>query len=546
MHAFRLGKHAWRPARGVRSRMLRILARAVVVAALAVAGALVVYLVAMNVFLGTRLFRNAISYEPSALLVDYDRAYSFWPGRIHVRGLVIRGSDCNVEWTLVLDRCEFRQHFVDLLHRQFHAGSVAAEGLSLRLRRRRRGWTAREMAATAPVPGFADPALPEPDAAPSPLAGGPSALWSVRLDEVDVRHVREIWVDTMRYSGDADVHGRWLFRPTCWLEVGPARIDMHALDAGEGMLTSWATGVNGHLDVTVHPFDLRVVPAAEMLKEFSIAGEFEGTVLTANVLRAIAPAARFEGGDAAVGAHIAMDSGVLGPGTEVHAKPFHARATAVDFSAEATVQLGAAVDAPMHARATVAARGLRARLGSQSARGDAQLTVVASRSERSTDVSGSRLAFAGAVGPDAAADWWAHAELEHASVDSTNGMRLRADIRAAAKNASPIALAVASDTPVPSWLVNTVSTRGFEASGQILLTPTELEARDVRAHAQGVDARFAFLHGASGTQWILWVDLGLLKVGLHSSDGKADVVLFGAQSWFDEGAATLKAAGLRD
>jgi hypothetical protein len=526
--------------------MLRVLGKAVVVAALVVAGALAVYLAAMNVFLGTRLFRHAISYDASSLLVDYDRAYSLWPGRIHVEGLVIRGSDCNVEWVLVLARCDFKQHFVDLLHKQFHAGPVSAEGFSLRIRQRRRGWTAREIAATPPVPGFADPALPVPGPAPAPPADPESALWSVRLDDVDVRHVREIWVDTMRYSGDIEIHGRWLFRPMCWLEVGPARIDMHPLDAGEGTLTSWITGVNGHLDVTIHPFDLRVVPAADMFKEVSVAGDLDGTVQTANVLHAIAPAVRFEGAGAAVGARIAIDHGVLGPGTEVHTKPFHAGATADEFSAEGTLQLSAAVDAPMHARASIAAHGLHARLGSQSARGDVQLAVLARRSGHWMDVSGSTLAFTGALGTDAADDWWAHAELRHAIFDSTKGTHLRADIHAAAKDASPIARVVASDTPVPPWLVNTVSTKGFEATGEILATPSELEVRDVRAQAQGVDARFAFLHRPSATRWILWVDLGLLKVGVHSNDGKADVVLFGGQSWFEEGAATLQAAGIHD
>jgi len=528
------------------SRVLRVVGRAAVIAAMVVAGAWVVYLVAMNAFLGTRLFRNAISYEPRSLLVDYSRAYSLWPGRIHVEGLVIRGGDCNVEWIFVLDRGEFRPHFADLLHKQFHAGAVSGDGLSIRLRRRRRSWTAGEMAATAPVPGFADPAMPEPAPAPAPLTGARYALWSVRLDDVDVRHVREIWVDTLRSSGDVEIHGRWLFRPVCLLEIGPARIDMHPLDASEGTLTSWVTGVSGYLDLTVHPFDLGAIPTADMLEKVSIDGALDGTVHTANVLHALAPAVRFEGADVAVGARMAIDHGVAGPGTELHTNPFRAHATAADFSVEATLQLSAAVDAPMHGGASVAARGLRARLGSQSARGDAQLGVLARRSEHGADVSGSTLAFTGVVGGDTAQDWWAHAELQHAIFDPKKGMRLHADIRAAAKNAAPLVRAAASEMPVPSWLVDAVSTQGFEAKGEILASPSALEARSVNVHAQGVDARFAFLHRPSRTQWLLWADLGLLKVGLHSDDGKAAVVLFGARSWFDEGAAALQVAGIHE
>ncbi len=500
----------------------------------------------MNVFLGTRLFRRAISYDPGSLLVDYDRAYSLWPGRIHVEGLVIRGSDRNVEWTLVLDRCDFRAHFVDLLHRQFHAGPVTGDGLNFRVRQRKSRWTAAEMAATPPVPGFADPALPLPGPDPPPPTDANYALWSVRLDDVDARHVREIWVDTMRYSGDIEIHGRWLFRPMRWLEVGPARIDMRPLDAGDGMVTSWVTGVNGHLDVTLHPFDLRAVRGAEMLKEVSLDGEFDGAVHMANVVHAVAPAVHFEGTDAPLSARLAIDHGVPGPGTEVHTKPFHAHATAGDISVEATVQLSGVVDAPKHARASLAAHGMHARIGSTSAGGDAQLGVLVHASGHSVDVSGSTLAFTGALGSDAPAGWWARAELQHAVFDPKNGPHLRADIRATAKDASPIAMAVAHDTPVPSWLVNAVSTKGFETTGEILATPSAFEVRSVKAHAEGVDARFAFLHRPQATQWILWVNLGLLEVGVHSDDGKADVVILGARSWFDQGAATLQAAGIHD
>jgi hypothetical protein len=321
---------------------------------------------------------------------------------------------------------------------------------------------------------------------------------------------------------------------------------MHPLDAGEGTVTSWVTGVNGHLDVTVHPFDLRAVPGAEMLKEVSLDGEFDGAVHVRNVVHAVAPAVRVEGADAALSARLAVDHGVLGPGTEVHTKPFHAHATAADVSAEATLQLSAVVDAPMHGRASVAARGMHARIGSTSAGGDATLGVLAHASGHSVDVSGSTLAFTGGLGSDAPAGWWARAELQRAIFDPKNGMHLRADIRATAKDASPIALAVARDTPVPSWLVNAVSTKGFEATGEILATPSAFEARSVKAHAEGVDARFAFLHRPRATQWILWVNLGLLEVGVHSDDGKADVVVLGARSWFDQGAATLQAAGIHE
>lgn len=77
------------------------------------AGLILGYLVGMNGFLGTRWFRSAINFSPDQIRVEYARAYSIWPGRIHVDGLSIRGSDGAVQWILRIDVCDFRVQFLD-------------------------------------------------------------------------------------------------------------------------------------------------------------------------------------------------------------------------------------------------------------------------------------------------------------------------------------------------------------------------------------------------------------------------------------------------
>ncbi len=101
----------------------------------------------MNVFLRTRLFRDAISSSPDSLRVDYRSAYSIVPGRIHVEGLLVRGRDSSVEWILALDRCDFRVSFLALARKKFDAsrarrrpelaGPVAKAGRVVRRRSRR-------------------------------------------------------------------------------------------------------------------------------------------------------------------------------------------------------------------------------------------------------------------------------------------------------------------------------------------------------------------------------------------------------------------------
>ena len=99
--------------------------------------ALAAYLVGMNVFLRTRMFRGAITSDAGSLRVEYRTAYSLWPGRIHVEDLAIRGRDSSVEWILSLDRCDFRVSFLALARRRFHASHVNGNGLRLRIRLRR-------------------------------------------------------------------------------------------------------------------------------------------------------------------------------------------------------------------------------------------------------------------------------------------------------------------------------------------------------------------------------------------------------------------------
>ncbi|HEV3192913.1 MAG TPA: hypothetical protein VGY54_20545, partial [Polyangiaceae bacterium] len=283
-----------------------------------IASLAVLYLVGINVFLRTRLFRNAISADPVAFRVEYTSAYSLVPGRIHVEGLTIRGRDSSIEWILAVDKCDFRVAFTNLIHKRFHASHVRASGFTIRVRLRipAADATPELVAALPPVPGFADP--PYAGAKPPPLTDANYNLWMVQLDDVDVEHVREIWIHTVRGQGDMRVRGRWVFRPLRWLEVGPASVDVTTLDVSMGS-HPFATGLHGAIDATVHPFDLRKPQGLQVLDYVSTKTQLAGIAMTANVLRAILPSSdvtltRAEG---VLNAHLLVDHGALVSGTHV-------------------------------------------------------------------------------------------------------------------------------------------------------------------------------------------------------------------------------------
>src|SRR5579859_4439699 len=120
--------------------------RRLVVAALGMVVILTVsYPIIANVLLRTRLLRNAINGpslsfaivgNTTALRLDYESAHSFFPGRVHLEGLTIRGRDRTAEWFLTLDHSDVDVSLVDLLHHRFHATRLRSDGLAIRARLR--------------------------------------------------------------------------------------------------------------------------------------------------------------------------------------------------------------------------------------------------------------------------------------------------------------------------------------------------------------------------------------------------------------------------
>ncbi len=344
---------------GRRARPLGRLARG---AAIATVLALAAYLVGMNVFLRTRMFRGAITSDSGSLRVEYRTAYSLWPGRIHVEDLAIRGRDGSVEWVLSLDRCDFRVSFLALARRRFHASHVEGDGLSLRIRLRRDGPVSpEEMRALPPVPGFLDPPLKDVGPPPPPLTDANYNLWSIELDDVDADHVRELWIDTVRYSGDLEVRGRWFFRPLRWLDVGPATVGLRALDVAYGMVEPWLSGVTGELTATVHPFALQEVDGPDILDRVSVDGDVHGTLRTATVLsRILGSESTVRADDAAVDARMDLNHGVLRSGTQVHVDRFALEARTGPVTVDAALTADVQVDDGDTAHLNVEGKDFRA------------------------------------------------------------------------------------------------------------------------------------------------------------------------------------------
>jgi hypothetical protein len=194
-----------------------------------------------------------------------------------VTGLTAVGGDSNVQWILSIDDCVFTVRFADLiLHRRFHAEHVRGDGLSLRLRQRRAAFAPEVAAALPPIPGFADPPYAGPK--PPPITDAEYDLWSVWLEDVVARHVRDIWIDTIHSTGDATVSGRWYFKPVRWLDVGPAAVEWGASSVSLGGREKQLRIDAAHAVVTIHPSDVRTYAADGFARHVSAIGDVAGAV----------------------------------------------------------------------------------------------------------------------------------------------------------------------------------------------------------------------------------------------------------------------------
>ena len=151
------------------------------------------YLLAGNVLLLTPLLRKATNLKPEEFFLEYDRAYTLFPGNAHVKGLKLRFQDGNIQFRVTLDEVTVQIALFDLILQKFHATRVRGTGVSWRMIHKvmQIEGAEKRVAAFPVIEGFEGPPVQVPPP-PGPPSSG-DGLWSVRLDNVDVE-VREVWM----------------------------------------------------------------------------------------------------------------------------------------------------------------------------------------------------------------------------------------------------------------------------------------------------------------------------------------------------------------
>lgn len=159
--------------------------------------------------------------------VRVGHAFSFWPGKVSGRGLRILARDADVELELDIDAFELDIATLAVVHHQLRTRSARLDGVVLHLRLTR---TLKELCAHAPglpaIPGQALPlqgaaCLAQAETAKPHLPDDPvEKVFHMQLDGLDVRHLREVWIEDQRLSGELAFRGRWILWPRKELAIG--------------------------------------------------------------------------------------------------------------------------------------------------------------------------------------------------------------------------------------------------------------------------------------------------------------------------------------
>jgi len=306
------------------------------------AGLFAVYVLIANLILKTSLLKD-FAHTSDELRVDYDSAYSVFPGRIVVRNLTVRFEDYNVEFEIAVERGTLDVSLHELFQKRFHALRVDAKNVAYRMRHKlsRVGSEGPRIAAYPRIPGFPDPPLFR-GKRPPPIPDEQYDLWEVVVEGVNA-DVKEIWILEYRYRGPGVARGSFRVRPARTYAVEGATLELLGgrLTLGEAVVAQRA---RVKLDAKVTHSETQRLSGLAPFRHISgsVHGTFEGTDLS--FLDAyLAPRAGLSArGPARVQLGVRLEHGAVAKGSRLLVESSDAVVSASGFAVrgKAGVELG--------------------------------------------------------------------------------------------------------------------------------------------------------------------------------------------------------------
>lgn len=163
----------------------------------------IAYLALVNLALNLPLTQSLVNqHRPEKYAVYWERAWSWYPFRVHVRGLSVNGQTRSQQWQADTPVASASVAVLPLFRRTVQVDDVAAEDLAFRLRPRPK--PDKDYAATR---GFFPPIRDrDPDSpAASRKPRKPGTGWRIVVDGARARGHHEFWVFQVRGAADGDL-----------------------------------------------------------------------------------------------------------------------------------------------------------------------------------------------------------------------------------------------------------------------------------------------------------------------------------------------------
>jgi hypothetical protein len=462
--------------------------------------------------LTTGKLREWVNGNPEKLRLEYASASGWFPWNVHVRGLELRSRDSNVEWWFRMDDVRLSFDPLALLGKRFHATRVRGDGLVFRLRvREGPEASAAHTAALPAIPGFEK--TPRRDEPPPPLtsggraAAGPSRPFHVRIDDLKVANVHEVWIDIWRLGGShagGTLSGSFDLYPGHSARIGPARVELSQADVQLGPARV-AGPVSFATEAVIRRFDSQVVHGNAVWPYITGQAHLDGTLDGLSFLNYFLgdpPEPKLSGGAGHVHLALTVDAG-KGVGelrTESRRVDAVYRGKGTHILADVTTQLRIRQWDVEHDRLDIGG------------------TVIDLRNATVTE-----------PGPDSRA-WWGRFDLPAADVRGDRTPGFVAKVLVHARDARP--LFTLFQVGLPGWARGVLRLEGVEARGTVGLGKDVVDVEDLDAAGGAFRIRGWYRERGASTNGAFLLESKLLSLGLDIEPTSSKLKLVGATRWF--------------
>jgi hypothetical protein len=495
------GSRPSRPRRGARVAIIA----GVAVLTLAIAGGAVMGIVLHRVLTGEKL-RAWINTNPDKLRIDYASAEGWVPWNVRVHGLEMRSRDPNVEWWFRIDDVRLGFDPLALLAHRVHITRVRATGLAFRLRVRvpagSKDTSSAHLEALPPIPGFAS----EPLRGDSPETPGTSRPFRIRVDDLRIAGVRELWIDIWHFGGehaDGTLAGSFDLLPRRSAQVGPARVELTGADLRLGPHLI-ASPVSFSTDAVIRRFDTRVVRGNAVWPfisgRASVAGPVAGLDFLNHFLRDD-PEPRISGGAGSVRLSVDIDAGRGKGRLTAENRRVRARYRNADIVSDTKSRLEIRNWDFLHDR---------------------------------IDIGGSEVdlthAAAAGPGPDSR-EWWGRFAFPGAHVEGGTAGAFVARVALHCRDARP--LFTLFQIGLPGWARGVLKLEGLDGGAAVRLGSRHTDVTDLDVQGGAFRIRGRYRERETTKSGAFLLESRLFALGLDIDTSGSRLKLVGAREWFE-------------